>query len=111
MILVRNVRYLAYTSDVGESFRPVLKPWMVTATYGISGAYVVADTGLAGYSAHKKGHSAEVVAACTTHTATFQLLASLAMPAVIIHTVVHQMQNVCKMPALAKHAQVARYEP
>ena len=29
-----GARYVAYSSDVGESMRPVLKPWMVTARAG-----------------------------------------------------------------------------
>ena len=33
-------RYVAYTSDIGEAFRPVVPPWLVTAAYGVSWAYV-----------------------------------------------------------------------
>jgi len=111
MIFVRNVRYLAYTSDVGESFRPVLSPWLVKATYGISAGYCAVDTGIAGYTANKNGHSQEVVAAVTTRTAVFQLVASLGVPAVIIHTVVHRMEGAVKSPSLAKFPAAAKYGP
>ena len=40
-----GARYVAYSSDVGESMRPVLKPWMVTATYGVAVGYVCYDAG------------------------------------------------------------------
>ncbi|CAL1142583.1 unnamed protein product [Cladocopium goreaui] len=48
-LLLSSHRYIAYSSDVGESLRPVIKPWQVNLSYGIAGAYVLADTGLAGY--------------------------------------------------------------
>ncbi|KAG6849661.1 hypothetical protein H0H93_006503 [Arthromyces matolae] len=35
-----GTRYIAYTSDVGEAFRPVVPPWVVTAAYGISWLYL-----------------------------------------------------------------------
>lgn len=28
-------RYVAYTSDIGESFRPVAHPWLVKGAYGM----------------------------------------------------------------------------
>ena len=33
---VASVRHLAYTSDLGEAFRPVVPRWAVNATYGIA---------------------------------------------------------------------------
>ena len=33
-------RYLAYTSDVGEAFRPVVPRWIVRSAYGVSWAYI-----------------------------------------------------------------------
>jgi fission process protein 1 len=41
--LFAATRYLAFTSDVGEAFRPVTSKYFVRATYGISWAYVVTD--------------------------------------------------------------------
>lgn len=35
------VRYLAYTSDVGEAFRPIVNPKIVSAAYAISWSYVI----------------------------------------------------------------------
>lgn len=36
-------RYVAYTSDIGESFRLAVPPWLVKACYGISWTYVLGD--------------------------------------------------------------------
>lgn len=53
--LVASSRYLAYTSDVGEAFRPIAHPAIVTAAYGISWAYLGLDVGYEGYKAHHAG--------------------------------------------------------
>merc|ERR1711939_990653 len=47
-------RYVAYTSDIGESFRPVAHPWLVRGAYGISWAYILGDVGNEGWRAYKR---------------------------------------------------------
>ncbi|CUM62886.1 uncharacterized protein PRCAT00000445001 [Priceomyces carsonii] len=42
-ILVASHRYVAYTSDIGESFRPIAHPFLVTVGYGISWLYILGD--------------------------------------------------------------------
>lgn len=49
-LVLASTRYLAYTSDVGEAFRPVVHPKLVTASYGISWLYVLGDVAYEGYS-------------------------------------------------------------
>ncbi|KAH8900205.1 hypothetical protein GQ53DRAFT_741160 [Thozetella sp. PMI_491] len=51
-ILLSAHRYVAYTSDIGESFRPVAHPNMVRAAYGISWAYILGDVSYEGYKAY-----------------------------------------------------------
>ena len=51
-ILISAQRYVAYTSDIGESFRPVAHPWLVRGAYGISWAYLVGDVSHEGYKAY-----------------------------------------------------------
>jgi len=51
-ILLSAHRYVAYTSDIGESFRPVAHPWMVRGAYGISWAYILGDVSYEGYKAY-----------------------------------------------------------
>jgi fission process protein 1 len=111
MVIMQGSRYVAYSSDVGESLRPVLKPWMVNLTYGVAGAYIVGDTAYSGYRKHRDGHGTDVVAATCIHTATFQGLASLALPAAIIHTAVHQTQHFLEKPQFAKNTALVKYGP
>lgn len=50
--LLSAQRYVAYTSDIGESFRPVAHPNLVRTAYGISWAYLVGDVAHEGYKAY-----------------------------------------------------------
>ena len=51
-ILLSAHRYVAYTSDIGESFRPIAHPIAVRAAYGVSWTYLVGDVGYEGYKAY-----------------------------------------------------------
>lgn len=51
-ILLSAHRYVAYTSDIGESFRPVAHPWLIKGAYGISWAYLIGDVSHEGYKAY-----------------------------------------------------------
>lgn len=53
-ILLSAHRYVAYTSDIGESFRPIAHPWLVRGAYGISWAYIGGDVAHEGYKAYVK---------------------------------------------------------
>ena len=69
---------MAYTSDVGESFRPIAHPWLIKGAYGVSWAYLVGDVGHEGYKAYLRnqrirhpgapGVVAERVTDATIHT-------------------------------------------
>ncbi|KAF8607642.1 hypothetical protein BDV93DRAFT_519667 [Ceratobasidium sp. AG-I] len=94
-----STRYVAYTSDIGEAFRPVVPPAIVTAAYGISWAYLAGDVGYETYKAKRQGPNAVEAAnfseptrlgMVATQRAVFQSLASMALPAFTIHTVVRQ---------------------
>jgi fission process protein 1 len=50
--LLAAQRYVAYTSDIGESFRPVAHPNLVRTAYGISWAYIIGDVSHEGYKAY-----------------------------------------------------------
>lgn len=50
--LLSAQRYVAYTSDIGESFRPVAHPNWVRAAYGVSWAYLAGDVAHEGYKAY-----------------------------------------------------------
>jgi fission process protein 1 len=93
----RAVRYLAYTSDFGEAFRPVVHPMVVRGAYGVSWAYVLGDVGFESYQlSNHHGVGGADLYAMTAKRMVFQSIASMALPAFTIHTVVHEMKKVCK---------------
>lgn len=51
-ILLSAHRYVAYTSDIGESFRPVAHPNLVRAAYGVSWLYLIGDVSHEGYKSY-----------------------------------------------------------
>ncbi|TEA10558.1 Mitochondrial fission process protein 1 [Colletotrichum sidae] len=51
-IMMSAHRYVAYTSDIGESFRPVAHPLLVRSAYGVSWLYILGDVGYEGYKAY-----------------------------------------------------------
>lgn len=53
-ILLASHRYVAYTSDIGESFRPVAHPYLVKLGYGISWAYLIGDASYASWKVKVK---------------------------------------------------------
>ncbi|KAG6832882.1 hypothetical protein H0H92_004766 [Tricholoma furcatifolium] len=100
-----STRYIAYTSDVGEAFRPVVPPWVVTAAYGVSWLYLAGDVGYESYKAYHRGPSPIEAANFSEPTrigiaavqrATFQSIASMALPAFTIHTAVAQAKKAFK---------------
>ncbi|KAI0091851.1 mitochondrial 18 KDa protein-domain-containing protein [Irpex rosettiformis] len=95
-------RYIAYTSDVGEAFRPVVPPALVTAAYGISWLYLGGDVGYESYKAYRRGPTPLEAANFSEPTrvgmiavkrAVFQSIASMALPALTIHTAVKQSKK------------------
>ena len=51
-IMLSAHRYVAYTSDIGESFRPIAHPYLVKGAYGISWLYLIGDVSNEGYKAY-----------------------------------------------------------
>lgn len=53
-ILSSAHRYVAYTSDIGESFRPIAHPYLVKGAYAVSWMYIVGDVSHEGWKAYKR---------------------------------------------------------
>lgn len=53
-IMLSAQRYVAYTSDIGESFRPVAHPYLVKGAYAVSWAYLIGDVSNEGWKAYKR---------------------------------------------------------
>ena len=94
---LQNARYTAYSSDVGEAFRPVVPQWAVRGTYGLAVSYIAGEIGLTTWKESKKpGATQETTLRAFTHATVFQGIASLALPMVIIHQAVHAAQVATK---------------
>lgn len=110
-------RYVAYTSDIGESFRPVAHPYIVRGAYAVSWAYLVGDVSHEGWKAYQRQQkllhpetdkhldpaqkeqavqraatvripAIEDWKAVAAQRAVFQSIASMGLPAFTIHSVV-----------------------
>jgi mitochondrial fission process protein 1 len=53
-IMLSAHRYVAYTSDIGESFRPIAHPILVRSAYAVSWAYLIGDVSHEGWKAYKR---------------------------------------------------------
>lgn len=89
-------RYLAYTSDVGEAFRPVVNPRIVTTAYGVSWAYLIGDVAYEGYKSGKEVKDCNIegkegttaIGLRVVQRSIFQATASMLFPALTIHSIV-----------------------
>jgi len=106
-----GARYVAYSSDVGESMRPVLKPWMVNATYGVAIGYIIYDVGSDVRRKQLAGHPNDVLLATGCYKAVFHGCVSLALPAVIIHTAVDQSKKLFSLEAFSGLPRVVKWGP
>lgn len=88
------LRYAAYTSDLGEAFRPVVHKNVVRGAYAVSWAYVIGDVSYESYDKYTRlefrGWDMFHV---TSKRLVFQSLASMAFPAFTIHSVVHYSKD------------------
>ena len=109
-ILLSAQRYVAYTSDIGESFRPVAHPYLVRGAYCVSWAYLAGDVLFEGYKARlRAGDTRQQLAGqprdagagagaavpplhdyktVMAQRALFQSVASMGLPAFTIHSIV-----------------------
>jgi fission process protein 1 len=87
----RAFRYLAFTSDFGEALRPVVRSSIVTGTYAIALGYCVVDVAFEAHKLRERGYKTEKnipmsMTQCIVERSAFQAVASLAVPAFIIHS-------------------------
>jgi fission process protein 1 len=91
--LLTKGRAIAYTSDIGESVRPVVPPAIVKACYGATWAYVATDVAYNTSEEYAAGGTRESIMRVAAHSTIFQCVASVAVPSLIIHQVVHAVQH------------------
>ena len=85
-MLTQKAKAAAYTSEVGESFRPVIHARLVKFLYGISIGYVIVDVAGRSYCVSDQGRSK--TSYFIFDTLLWHSLASLILPAVVIHSLV-----------------------
>ena len=94
-VLGTSSRYLAFSSDVGEAFRPVVSSQVVRFSYLMTWGYVFSDIGYSTYSAYKlHPDNANFAKDRAARATAFQLFGSVIFPFVIIHTGVKQTSNI-----------------
>lgn len=111
--LAKLFRYLAFTSDLGEAFRPVVNVAIVNLAYAISFGYCFVDVGYEAYKLKERGYVAEhdhtkkiTMTQCIVERATFQAVASIAVPTLVIHSTVDITRKV-----LAKVGRFQKWGP
>lgn len=82
-------RYLAYSSDVGESVRLIVNPNVVRGFYALSWGYVSYDVYYYGQNSYQQGKRDLDLYRDVGRRALFQSVASMALPAFTIHQAVH----------------------
>lgn len=92
--LAGKVRYLGYTSDIGESARPIMDVKYVNLFYAITFAYVIGDIFYQGHRAREAGYDNMEVGRTMAQTLAFQGIVSVIMPSLIIHQGVHLSKKV-----------------
>ena len=94
-------RYIAYSSDFGEALRPLTSARFVNSMYVVAFAYVAADVGLSTYREHQRSNGDQSrTGRAFVETTTFQLVASILVPSLIIHTAVHTAQKQAKKTSI-----------
>eukprot|EP01118_Nematostelium_gracile_P018447 TRINITY_DN818_c0_g1_i1.p2 TRINITY_DN818_c0_g1~~TRINITY_DN818_c0_g1_i1.p2 ORF type:complete len:256 (-),score=82.86 TRINITY_DN818_c0_g1_i1:884-1651(-) len=87
-LIQASTRYLGYTSDVGEAFRPIVHPVVVRSAYAISWLYLLADVSYEGYKSHQVKPDPATTGLMVVKRSVFQGVATMLLPAVTIHSVV-----------------------
>jgi fission process protein 1 len=103
-----SIRPLAYASELGESVRPLVPPILVKILYGVSWGYVFLDTGLKTFSVENQGRSKMIIYGFDT--LVWHCLASMLIPAYVIHSLVHYSELVIRKYA-APSTKFGRYGP
>jgi fission process protein 1 len=76
-LLFKAERYVAYSSDIGESFRPIMSSNVVRASYAIAWGYIGYDVLREAQIARDSKKSEEEVREIVIKRAAFQSLASM----------------------------------
>ena len=112
MGILASYRPLAYASEVGESFRPVIPVGAVRSLYGLSFAYCGADIALKTMDIKKHGYGQDKVITKALDLTVWHGFASMALPAFTIHSIVKYSGKVLKqLPQVKTYPKVGLWTP
>jgi len=89
------LRYLGYTNEVGESFRPIL-PKFVVPSYIVAFGYVGCDTVDKAVVSLRENKPIDIVARNTFDALLWQVLASVLIPGKLVHLITHSADYLVK---------------
>lgn len=98
--LLERFRLTAFTSEVGESFRPLAAAWQVTFAYAVSWTYVLLDIALRTCDEHALRGSGVHTLRTFVFFSLFHTVATMLLPAVLIHAAVHHSERLFKLATL-----------
>ncbi|KAL4709366.1 hypothetical protein ACJJTC_007098 [Scirpophaga incertulas] len=81
------IRYMGYSNEVGEAFRPVVPVRLVRASYGVAFTYVLADTVDKGVRMMMEDGRPRNVMRATGDALIWQTLASIVIPGITINRI------------------------
>lgn len=113
-ILLSAHRYVAYTSDIGESFRPIAHPYLIKGAYAVSWAYLIGDVSHEGYKAYLRqqqilhpefapGQTPRAVTNATTDLKQGNVNGLVQRAKNEASTIAHATQDVVTLPAGSGH--------
>lgn len=82
-----------YSNEIGESFRPLVPKSLVAASYGMAIGYVCTDTFDKALRLQMGGASHREVAIKAGDVFVWQMLASVAIPGMVINRCVNPLGN------------------
>ncbi|XP_067640471.1 mitochondrial fission process protein 1 isoform X2 [Eurosta solidaginis] len=82
-----SLRYMGYSNEVGEAFRPLIHRNIVRSSYLLATGYVCADAIDKSVKEYQRKSSIKQIAKVTGDVFTWQMLASVIIPGVIINRI------------------------
>lgn len=110
--VIASQRYLAYASEVGESFRPIIRKYMVNFSYTASLIYVASDIGINTYDMFQAKKPQNEIALKTTDLMIWHGFASMILPALTIHSIVkYSGKGIDKFNVFNSHSKLKTWSP
>jgi fission process protein 1 len=86
--MIAQQRFLAYASEAGESFRPIIPKYMVNFAYAASIIYVGADIAVHTHQMIRENKPRNEIILKTTDRTIWHSFASMLLPAFTVHAIV-----------------------